>query len=192
LSNERHWSSKNGAPRDPQNGAGTQQSAGPRPRRPKKWSRAVTRSSLGDLQRIREWIILLARHDSGTKRGILLSRPKNNRYNGSKLTAMSFSGTSVSACRIDPDNESVASESIAASSGYCLSKPQREAVPARLHAHVLLAFAGHRVRPSGHSEAANLCRPAARGSDNASRHTQRTQSHPNRSINSELGGRADG
>lgn len=130
------------------------------------------RSSLGDLQRIREWIILLARHDSGTKRGILLSRPKNNRYNGPELTAMSFSGTSVPACRIDPDNESVASESIAASSGYCHSTARREAVPAGPRAHVHPTFAGHRGLPSGHSEAANHCGPAARGSDNACRHVQ--------------------
>ena len=175
-----------------QTGAGTQQSGARRPWRRCPAATWATRSLPGDLQRMREWIILLERHDSGTKRGILLSRPKNNRYGRPELTAMSFSRTAVPACRPAPDSESAASESIAASNGYCRSKARREAIPAGVRAPVHLTSAGHRALTSGHSEAANHCRPTTRGSDNSSRHAQGTPSQLNRSINSESGGRADG
>jgi hypothetical protein len=49
-----------------------------------------------DLQRFRGWLILWARHDSGTKGGLLLSRHKNNRNSCRELTAMSFQRTALS------------------------------------------------------------------------------------------------
>ena len=151
----------------------------------------LTRSSLGDLQRIREWIILLARHDSGTKRGILLSRHKNNRYDCPKLTAMSFQGSAVPAFRPAPDSETAVLESTAASSGYLRSMDRRTAVPRGVHGLQPRAAAGHHAAISRTSGLANHYRPTPLGSDNASSHAQ-GRSHSTRSINSESGGRADG
>lgn len=134
------------------------------------WGRAArnaaTRISLGHLQRLREWIILWVRHDSGTKGGSLLSRHKNNRNGCPELTAMSFPGIAASPFRLAVDGNASTPKMRALSSAYGYFAAGRLASARRL---VRRVSAGHRVPRSCLPDISNHCRSALRGSDNASR-----------------------
>jgi hypothetical protein len=93
-----------------------------------------------------------------------LSRHKNNTNGGSELTAMSFQGVVLPACRRNSDRPTDALKTGAASSGYADSVIQ---LKAGLGRHVHAASTGHRADLARLADRTNHCRLAARGSDTA-------------------------
>jgi hypothetical protein len=83
---------------------------------------------------------------------------------------MSFQGMAVPGYRADSVRTADARKTSAASSGYANSVMQLKAGPRRdVHA----ASTGHRANLSCLTDTTNHCRPAARGSDNATHGAER-------------------